>query len=60
MRCPTCSGLTRVTSTYQNEDGRVRRRRECLICKKRFTTREAVQLELFDNTEKIEPTESAK
>lgn len=41
MKCPTCSAATRVTSTYQNEDGRVRRRRECLVCKKRFTTRES-------------------
>ena len=40
MKCSACGGDTQVTMTYQNADGRVRRRRECLQCKRRFTTRE--------------------
>lgn len=40
MRCIECGEDTRVLTTYQNEDGRVKRRRECIVCKTRFTTRE--------------------
>ena len=40
MRCVTCGEATRVLTTYQNEDGRTKRRRECVECKMRFTTRE--------------------
>ena len=40
MRCIECGEDTRVLTTYQNEDGRVKRRRECVVCKTRFTTRE--------------------
>lgn len=40
MRCIECGEDTRVLTTYQNEDGRVKRRRECMVCKTRFTTRE--------------------
>ncbi len=39
MKCPYCSGNTRVTDKRSSPEG-VRRRRECLKCKKRFTTYE--------------------
>ncbi|MEK6897224.1 MAG: transcriptional regulator NrdR [Nanoarchaeota archaeon] len=39
MNCPYCSGKTRVTDKRNSLEG-VRRRRECLKCKKRFTTYE--------------------
>ena len=41
MNCPFCSGATKVTDK-RNSPGGVRRRRECLKCKKRFTTYEKV------------------
>jgi transcriptional repressor NrdR len=39
MRCIFCSGETKVTDKRDSE-GETRRRRECLKCKKRFTTYE--------------------
>ncbi len=40
MRCPFCSNTTfRVTDKRDSPHG-IRRRRECLKCKKRFTTHE--------------------
>jgi transcriptional repressor NrdR len=39
MDCPFCSGNTKVTDNRDSPEG-VRRRRECLKCKKRFTTYE--------------------
>ena len=39
MDCPYCSGKTKVTDKRNSPEG-VRRRRECLRCKKRFTTYE--------------------
>ena len=46
MKCPYCSSTEiKVTNKRESPDG-IRRRRECLKCKKRFTT-----------YEKIEPTE---
>lgn len=42
MDCPYCgNSKTRVTDNRRSPDG-VRRRRECLKCKKRFTTYEKV------------------
>ena len=41
MKCPFCSGATKVTDKRDSPQG-VRRRRECLKCKKRFTTYERV------------------
>jgi transcriptional repressor NrdR len=42
MKCPYCSSdLSRVTNKRKSPEG-VRRRRECLKCKKRFTTYEKV------------------
>ena len=41
MNCPFCSGATKVKDK-RNSPGGVRRRRECLKCKKRFTTYEKI------------------
>jgi len=41
MNCPYCGKDTRVTNKRDSPEG-VRRRRECLGCKKRFTTYEKV------------------
>lgn len=40
MRCPTCGATEdRVVDSRESEDGSaVRRRRECLVCKARFST----------------------
>ncbi len=45
MRCPFCGNLeSRVIDSRPVEDGAaIRRRRECLSCKKRFTTYERVE-----------------
>lgn len=41
MRCPYCqSDETRVIDTSHDTRGGVRRRRECLLCKQRFSTYE--------------------
>lgn len=40
MNCPFCEGETRVTNK-RDAKGEVKRRRECLSCKKRFTTYES-------------------
>lgn len=46
MRCPFCSAQdTRVLdSRLAHEGDQVRRRRECTVCKERFTTFEAAEL----------------
>ena len=48
MRCPFCAAHdTRVLdSRLSNEGDQVRRRRECVVCKERFTTYETVELNL--------------
>jgi len=39
MRCPYCQALnSRVVDTFRDKTGRVRRRRECRTCGKRFST----------------------
>jgi len=45
MKCPYCSnGETKVTDKRDSEGGDItRRRRECLKCKKRFTTFERIE-----------------
>ena len=45
MKCVVCGGRTTVTSTYQNESGLTKRRRQCYECKFRFTTRERPEQE---------------
>jgi len=42
MDCPFCSGPTQVIDKRDTE-GVTRRRRECLECKKRFTTYERIE-----------------
>src|SRR4029078_6138051 len=48
MYCPFCNAIdTKVTdSRLMRETNQVRRRRECLICKERFTTYETAELAL--------------
>lgn len=48
MRCPFCSAKeTRVIDSRNLGEGyQVRRRRECMACKERFTTYESAQLSL--------------
>ncbi|MGR9052409.1 MAG: transcriptional regulator NrdR [Gammaproteobacteria bacterium] len=48
MRCPYCAAQdTRVIdSRLANEGDQVRRRRECVVCKERFTTYEYAELSL--------------
>ena len=45
MKCPYCGEVdSKVIDSRPTEDGeRIRRRRECLNCKKRFTTYEIVE-----------------
>ena len=45
MRCPYCGAIdSKVIDSRPTEDGeKIRRRRECLSCKKRFTTYEIVE-----------------
>jgi transcriptional repressor NrdR len=46
MKCPSCrNDNDRVLDTRASEDGlAIRRRRECLICKRRYTTYERIEL----------------
>jgi transcriptional repressor NrdR len=48
MKCPYCSDEnTQVVDTRENEEAdTVRRRRRCMMCDKRFTTYERVELQL--------------
>lgn len=63
MKCVACGGPTTVTTTYQNETGLTKRRRECRDCHYRFTTRErpereGVELaEGWKNRDRIEQSE---
>jgi len=43
MKCPECNGVTEVLVTYQNADNSTRRRRKCMDCAIRFTTREHLE-----------------
>ena len=44
MKCPFCGTEdTKVIDSRRNEDLSIRRRRECLECKKRFTTYEKIE-----------------
>lgn len=47
MQCPYCHHETKVVDTRESNENTIRRRRECLKCKKRFTTYERIeQIEL--------------
>lgn len=45
MKCPFCkNNETKVVDSRDTDDGMsIRRRRQCLICKKRFTTYESIE-----------------
>lgn len=44
MKCPTCGCMdSKVIDSRPTENSAIRRRRECLSCKFRFTTYEAVE-----------------
>ncbi|MBR4314130.1 MAG: transcriptional repressor NrdR, partial [Lachnospiraceae bacterium] len=44
MMCPFCKAPdTKVIDSRRNEDYSIRRRRECIKCKKRFTTYEKIE-----------------
>ena len=44
MMCPFCKAYdTKVIDSRRNDDYSIRRRRECLKCKKRFTTYEKIE-----------------
>lgn len=49
MKCPACGYFdSKVVDSRPTPDGSIRRRRECLTCKKRFTTYEVVEtLQVF-------------
>lgn len=43
IRCPYCGKLNNMNRyTSNTQDGRVRRRRECFSCNRRFTTYEVI------------------
>jgi transcriptional repressor NrdR len=46
MKCPYCLGETKVLDKREGKDSCTRRRRECLKCKRRFTTHERIETQL--------------
>lgn len=44
MDCPKCHGQTRVVYTRDQVKPWLRRRRECVDCRKRFWTRETLEI----------------
>ena len=65
MNCPFCSGLdSKVIDSRASEEGNaIRRRRECLVCQKRFTTYERVEevpLVVIKKDGRREPFDRAK
>lgn len=47
MRCPYCNSEESKVTDKRSSGSEDRRRRECLKCKKRFTTYERVELDLY-------------
>ena len=47
MRCPYCSNEETKVVDKRDVEGITRRRRECMECKKRFTTHEKAQINLI-------------
>ncbi|MDP2628289.1 MAG: transcriptional regulator NrdR [Nanoarchaeota archaeon] len=47
MRCPFCSHSGTKVTNKRDSEGKIRRRRECLKCKRRFTTYEEIEREDF-------------
>lgn len=56
MFCPGCGGLTKVTDTRDVRPYGVRRRRECLRCKERFTTYEIVPVNMLTEVNETDET----
>ena len=52
MKCPFCSGETKVIDKRASDESINRRRRECLSCSKRFTTYEKMEIDT-DSINKI-------
>ena len=48
MRCPRCGSYQLIVANSRPSDDQVRRRRECLDCKKRFSTLEVSLTEYTD------------
>lgn len=42
MNCPICDEPTKVIDSRSCDDGRVKRRRQCTICGRRFNTVETL------------------
>jgi transcriptional regulator NrdR family protein len=42
MECLECGGDTKVIDSRPSKNNRIRRRRECLFCDKRWTTYESI------------------
>lgn len=53
MKCVKCGARSCVTLTYQNQNNTVKRRRECLECQHRFTTREIATTEKISVKEAV-------
>lgn len=51
IQCPECNGESRVTDSRDGIDAR-RRRRECYICKHRYTTYE-IHAEQYDKLQTL-------
>ena len=63
MRCPECGHDDSKVIDSRPTDGKIRRRRECLSCKARFTTYEVVEstpLMVVKKDHSIEPFDSQK
>jgi transcriptional repressor NrdR len=62
MHCPFCQNEdTKVVDTRINDDGHsIRRRRECPVCGKRFTTVETTMLLVKKRSGNVEPFDRAK
>lgn len=50
MTCPNCGGNTKVIDSRPQEDS-VYRRRECLVCKERFSTTE-IDMQMYEKMAK--------
>lgn len=50
MTCPSCGGNTKVIDSRPQEDS-VYRRRECLVCKERFSTTE-IDMQMYEKLAK--------
>lgn len=63
MRCPECGFEDSKVIDSRPTDGKIRRRRECLACKFRFTTYEIIEstpLMVVKKDHSIEPFDSQK